>query len=178
MGSGRSLGRMLCCSSVAAPRRGCSLLTPRLQPKSLAAPSAPICERASLFRLGHRPLRACSLAKTSPQDQKSSLLIATSFLSMLPGPSVGSGVCTRPRSGTVCRPPLSRGIWPNLGVSRSVSPFSWIFFRGLEDCHHGDGFISLAARLRSEAMAGALQRKTESQQSGRTYEPVRDAIAM
>ncbi|MDB6068750.1 MAG: hypothetical protein JWR26_4958 [Pedosphaera sp.] len=39
---------------------GCSLLTPRIQPKSLAAPSAAICERASLFRLGHRPLRACS----------------------------------------------------------------------------------------------------------------------
>ncbi|MDB6065767.1 MAG: hypothetical protein JWR26_1975 [Pedosphaera sp.] len=35
------------CSSVAAPLRGCSLLTPRLQRKSLAAPSAPICELAS-----------------------------------------------------------------------------------------------------------------------------------
>jgi hypothetical protein len=37
----------------------------------------------AVFQLGHRPLRACSLAKTSPKDQKSSLLIATSFLSML-----------------------------------------------------------------------------------------------
>jgi hypothetical protein len=37
----------------------------------------------ALFRLGHRPQRACSLAKTSPKDQKSSLRIATSFLSML-----------------------------------------------------------------------------------------------
>src|SRR5258705_5952843 len=35
------------CSSVAAPLRGCSLLTPRLQPKSLAAPSASIYEMAS-----------------------------------------------------------------------------------------------------------------------------------
>jgi hypothetical protein len=39
----------------------------------------------AVFRLGHRPLRACSLTKTSPQDQKSSLLITPSFLSMLLG---------------------------------------------------------------------------------------------
>src|SRR5258708_35535500 len=37
----------------------------------------------ALFRLGHRPQGACSLAETSPKDQKSSLPIATSFLSML-----------------------------------------------------------------------------------------------
>src|SRR5258708_2849728 len=37
----------------------------------------------AVFRLGHRPLRACS--QTSPQDQKSSLLITTSFLSTLLG---------------------------------------------------------------------------------------------
>ena len=30
-----------------SPIGGCSLLTPRIQPKSLAAPSAPICEMAS-----------------------------------------------------------------------------------------------------------------------------------
>jgi hypothetical protein len=35
------------CSSVTAPFGGCSLLAPRLQPKSLAAPSAPIDEMAS-----------------------------------------------------------------------------------------------------------------------------------
>src|SRR5882672_5702026 len=45
--SGRSLCRPLCCSSVAAPLRGCSLLTPRGQPKSLAAPSAAIYEMPS-----------------------------------------------------------------------------------------------------------------------------------
>ncbi|MDB6066064.1 MAG: hypothetical protein JWR26_2272 [Pedosphaera sp.] len=49
VGNGRSLGRLLRCSSVAAPLRGCSLLTPRIQPKSLAAPSASIYEMASTF---------------------------------------------------------------------------------------------------------------------------------
>jgi len=45
--SGRSLCRPRCCSSVAAPLRGCSLLTPRGQPKSPSAPSAAIYEMTS-----------------------------------------------------------------------------------------------------------------------------------
>ena len=45
--NGGSLGRPLRYSSVTAPLRGCSLLTPRGRPKSLAAPSAPIYETAS-----------------------------------------------------------------------------------------------------------------------------------
>ncbi|MDB6067023.1 MAG: hypothetical protein JWR26_3231 [Pedosphaera sp.] len=136
-GNGRSLGRILRCSSVAAPLRGLlpegapSLLTPRCQPKSLAAPSAPIGERASVFRLGHRPLGACS--QTSPQDQKSSLLIATSFLSMLTGPSDGSGPAARDTATIggglqVHTWPLSRRVWPYLAISRNISEISCVFF--------------------------------------------------
>ncbi|MDB6063851.1 MAG: hypothetical protein JWR26_59 [Pedosphaera sp.] len=71
--------------------------------------------------------------------------ISTSFLSMLPGPSDGSGPAaqnqelrgTRPRSGAVCWGPLSRRISPNLGVSRGVSPFSETFFAHPHHKHHG-----------------------------------------
>src|ERR1700720_171934 len=51
--SGRSFCRPRCCSSVAAPLRGCSLLTPRGQPKSLTAPSAAIYEMPSSMSARH-----------------------------------------------------------------------------------------------------------------------------
>jgi hypothetical protein len=59
--------------------------------------------------------------------------------------SVGSGPAaqnqelrgTRPRSGAVCRRPLSRRIWPYLGLSRSVSPFPETFFALPHHGHHG-----------------------------------------
>src|SRR5260370_36618357 len=55
--SGRSLCRPRCCSSVAAPLRGCSLLTPRGQSKSLAAPYAAIYEMTCINNRTGKPLR-------------------------------------------------------------------------------------------------------------------------
>ena len=72
-GSGRSLGRPLCCSSVEA-RRGFSLLSPRGRPKSPAAPSALIYEMASKAGPEYSPKRVPQLLSDSDGGRIQGLL--------------------------------------------------------------------------------------------------------